>query len=322
MSEENKPKFKVDLIQPNKVTNARYDYTACQENVLTCIVGAIQNHMTAEKVIETDLFGNPTVTIDAGEVAKGNTKHYVIQELKKLRKKDIDFEWTNEKGEIEEVSTTLIGAIRSVKSKDSIQVEVSKWAIPYLIYYGKGVGGTIFSKSLALTLKSVYAKRIYKLLKQWEDKGGVPPMLLDDFRQMMGIEKKYPRPRQIEDRVLTPAKNELDRTGDITFEYSLSKIKSRSYNYINIKIFGSKKGPSEDPRKWYQFVYAFLCLTYPNHKNDKAMVITDKIQDSGQMRPAYNKFKRIDDDFTSGKKTNEDVIKITKYILNEDFGIK
>lgn len=322
MEKPQKRQFKVDLVQPNKVTMARYDYTACQENVLTCMIGAIQDHMTRKKPIETDLFGNPTITISASEIAKGNTKHYVISQIKKLRTKEIDFEWTNENGENEDVNTILVGAIRTINDSDHIKIEINKWAIPYLVYWGKGVGGTIFSKSLALTLKSIYAKRIYKLLKQWENKGGTPPLEINDFRAMMGIESKYPRPALISKYVLDPAKKEVDGCGDVTFEYSFSKIKSRSYNYLNIKIFGTKRQEKDNPNKWYRMTYAYLCRAWPSYTNDKSQTIADELSNKKLIKSFYDRMIRLDDELTSGKlKGMDHFVATMKKILKEDFEV-
>jgi hypothetical protein len=70
-------------------------------------------------------------------------------------------------------------------------------------------------------------------------------------------------------------------------------------------------------------VYNFICRTYPSYQNNKAMVLTEKLsEDSAVLRQAYQKFIKLNDEFTSGKKNKEDVIKLTKYILKTDFSLK
>lgn len=313
---------KLSLVQPNKVTNAKYDYTAVQENVLTCIIEAIQDHLTQKKPIQTDLFGHPSVKIHAGNVAKGHTKYYVLQQLRDLRKKDIDFSYTDQENQLREVTTGLINTFQNIKDTDLIEVEISTWAIPYLLYWGKGVGGTIFQKVLALRLKSIYAKRLYKLCCRWQDQGGFT-ISIAELREMFGLENKYERLTNFRYRVLNPAKDELKQKGDLYFEYELQKIKSRSYNHIAFKIFSQKTEPNENVNEWYQFVYSFICRTYPSYQNDKAMRLTDKLaEDPSVLRQVYNKFARIDDQFTKGQKEKEDVIKLTKHILKNDFNLK
>jgi plasmid replication initiation protein len=314
---------KVSLVQPNKVTNARYDYTEVQENVLTCMIEAIQDHMTKEKPIETDLFGHPTIRIKASEIAKGNTKLYVLQQLRELRKKDIDFEYINDKGQTEDVTTGLISSFRSIRETDFIEVEISVWAIPFLLYWGKGVGGTVFSKTIALTLKGVYTKRLYKFCKRWEDVGG-KAMDLDEFKQMLMVEGKYKKPADLKRFVLEPAKKQMAKHADVCFKYEFKKIRSRSYNSISFKIFSTKAGRKQDNTgEWYKFVYLFLCRTYPNYKNDTAQRITDELAtDQLQLRRIYKRFSELDDDLTKGKIDNGHMNALTKKILKEDYNIK
>jgi plasmid replication initiation protein len=315
--------FKKDsLIQPNKVTTASYAYSATEENILTCIMASIQGHLTQEQPIQTDLFGSPIVRIRASQVASGKNKYHVINELRKLRKKDIFYSYEDAEGK-KDVETNLISGHTDLADTDFIDVHLAAYSIPYLVYYGKGVGGTIYSKTLALTLQGKYTKRIYKMLKQWEDKGGVPTIDIEDFRHQFNLPKSYKNPYLLREKVLDPAKEELNKHGDITFEYSLTKVKSRSYNTLNIKIFSTKTNKSNDNTDhWYKFVYFFIGRTYPTYENDRAQRITDQLSSGGNLRAAFTKFSKLDDDFSNGKKNNEDVVKLTKYILKNDFGIE
>jgi plasmid replication initiation protein len=283
---------------------------------------AIQGHLTKIKPIQTDLFGHPTVRLKASDMAKGNTKNYVLQQLRELRKKDIDFSFVNPEGKTEDVTTGLINTVRSIRDTDFIDVEISTWAIPYLVYWGKGVGGTIYRKAIAVTLKSIYSKRLYKMCCRWQDRGGFS-LPIDELREIFSLENKYSELYNLRSRVLDVAKKELKEKADLYFEYELIKIKSRSYNQINFKIFSRKSKQKENVSEWYQYVYNFITRTYPSYKDNKAMMITDKLsEDSSILRQAYQKFTKLDDEFISGKKNIEDIIKLTKYILKEDFDIK
>lgn len=313
---------KLSLVQPNSVTNAKYDYTECQENIITEMYDALQKHLTKEKPIQTDLFGNPTLIIDAKTIIKGKNKPYVLEQAKRIRTQTIEFAYVNQKGQTEDVYTGLVNTVRDIRETNTIELEISKWAIPYLLYWGKGIGGTIFRKSLAITLRGIYAKRLYKLCCRWEDRGGFQ-MSVDEFRELFGLENKYKALYDLKKRVLEPAKKELKENADLYFEYSLQKIKSRSYNNILFKILGTKNNKDDSIGEWYQFVYNFICRTYPAYQNDKAMTITDQLaEDNAILRQAYNKFAKLDDQFTSGKKNQEDIIKLTKHILKNDFELK
>lgn len=322
MSKKEITQRKVDLIQPNSVTYARYHYNATQENAVTTIVEEIQQHMTQQKPIQTDLFGHPEITLKASDIAQGNSKSYVLAQLRDLRKKDIEFAYVNQQGQTEDVTTGIINTVRNIRDTDYIVVEISTWAIPYLLYWGKGVGGTIYQKAIAVKLSGRYAKRLYKICCRWQDQGGTSMNLLE-FRKMFKIEDKYKKIVDLKRRVLEPAKEELKKKADLYFEYELDKIQSRSYNHISFKIFSQKAPkPEENTSYWYQVVYNFITRTYPSYKNDKAMRITDELaEDSAKLREAFSKFQRLNDQYRKEEKKEEDIIKLTKYILKNDFEI-
>ena len=320
-----KPKkntFKFDLVQPNKVTEARYDYNATQENVLTCVMDAIQGHLTQQKPIETDLFGDPIVTVFASDIAQGRNKSYAIAECIKIRKKDIDFEWTNpDTNKDEQVNTSLINYVASEKESDKIRLGISKWAIPYLVYWGKGVGGTIFNKKTALILTGSYTKRIYKLCCKWRDRGGFT-MDLDTFREMIKLEGKYKTPKDLKRWVLEPAKAKMKEKAEVYFEYALDKVDSRSYNVIRFKILTNTLDEEQKrASEWYPYCWSHLNLLYP--ASEKSRTILDDITDRGMLRTLYNRLCRLDDDRTSGKiKSRAHLENTLKVFLKEDLNIQ
>jgi len=328
MEKPRKHEYKFEIIQPNRVTSAKYNYTEVEENLLILCVDAIQKHITKEKVIDTDLFNQPMIRVNYKDITANKNKTHVVNQLKALRKKDIDYEWYNEQNQkYEEVNTGLFTAIRNIKETDFVECTISQWAIPFLCYWGNIDGGkdngyTKFLKGVALTLKGEYTKRLYKFCCRWKDKGG-HSMSIDDFRAWLQLGDSYPKPAELKRWVLEPAKSRMKEKADLYFEYSIEKVKSRSYNIINFKIFSNEAGnPSSNTNEWFKFVYLFLCRTYPNYKSDKAQKLTDKLsQEVTDLRAAFEKFKRLDDEFTKGKKTQEDIIKLTKHIIKSDFGL-
>ena len=313
------------LIQPNRITNARYDFTAVQENIITLIIESIQKHMTRERDIQTDLFGDPVLLLKASEMS--SNKENLLENCRRLREKEITFVWKDQNQTQRKTHTGIITTTHDIHGTDFIEVQLSKWAIPYLIYIGEGVGGTYFAKTIAITLKSVYAKRMYKQCKQWERKGFIPRVTLDTFKEILQIPASYAK-NKVESRVLDVAREELIEHADISFDYSFSKerdSKTKKKQWVlNIQIVGGKRADgSGDKGEMYSFVYRFLCITYPSYKNDKARVITDKLaHDITKLRSAYQQFSNLDDKLSTGQKSMTDIIKITKSIINKDeFGI-
>ena len=79
------------LLQPKSVTFGQYDISERQENILTLITESLQKHMTKEKPLNTDLFGEPYVIIKCDEAGEQTTKNKVIQAAKELIPKLFSF---------------------------------------------------------------------------------------------------------------------------------------------------------------------------------------------------------------------------------------
>jgi plasmid replication initiation protein len=318
--ETEKYKGKLSLVQPNKVTNARYQFSEREENILTLMISAIQDHMTDKKHIQTDLFNQPMITIDTNEFGE-KTKAKYWEAALSMRSKTFDFEYTNQNGNIEEVAGVLITTARNEKQTSLIHLVINAWAVPYLVYVGKGVGFTSYNKAIAIALRGEYTKRLYKLCKRWENRGGFS-MSLDEFREMLMLENKYSKLKDLKKWVLDKSKERLQENADIYFNYSLAKIGgSRSYNQINFTIHGNNKKLKQGQKTdMYTLVYNMLCISYPNHKSSLAMDITDRLtQVPSKFEEMYRRMKKLKNDIDVVDKTLEDANKLIKYIMKNDF---
>jgi hypothetical protein len=318
--EDKKPVMKINLVQPNKVTNARHDFDERQENILTLMIEAIQNHMSKVEFIQTDLFGQPMIAIDFA--ANGLNKAKYWESAKKMRSKDFEFEYTNQDGFNEEVAGVLITTVRKIEGKSRIELTINQWAIPYLLYWGKGVGGTVFNKVIALTIRGEYPKRMYKLCKRWEDRGGFS-MPIKEFRQMMMLEDSYEGNKNLK-TLLKRCQVAMMETADIYFNFTMEKKGgSRSYNLLNFKIEGNNKNkPKQQKTDMYVSVYNTLTLVYPVIKSSNAQEISDKLaSDPQKLEDFYRRTRKLLRELDEGDKSVSDIIKLVRYILKTDYGI-
>lgn len=309
------------LVQPNSVTNAKHSYDERQENIITLIIEAIKGELTKVKPIQTDLFGEPMIRIDTKEV-NGNNKAKYLVSAKGMMQKIVSYEWTNP-NTLQNIETcgVLITTVHDIKETSIIELTINKWAIPYLLYWGKGVGGTIFNKSIALTLRGSYTKRLYKLCKRWENKGGFS-ISLSEFREMLCLEDKYPRTTDLKKRVLEPAKEKLKAAADVYFDYTVIKVGgSRSYNQVNFSIKGNNKNIEQGKKtEVYLLCYNVLSIAYPNTKSTKAQDICNSIsQDVHAFEKLYTRFKRLKNKLDVGEKSIEEASKLIKHIIKEDY---
>lgn len=307
------------LVQPNKVTNARYEFSPAQEDILTLMIDAVQKHMTNEREIQTDLFGEPTISID---IEDSNNKYNFFQAALGMTEKRFEFEWTRSQDNKNiKTAGVLVTTVHDVKQTKRLELTINKWAIPYLVYWGKGVGGTVFNKAVALTLKGEYTKRLYKLCKRWEDKGGFS-MSLQEFRLMMKLEKKYSKLAELRRWVLESSIERMKDGADVYFTYSLDKIGgSRSYNQINFVVHGNnKRKGKKEKTDLYVLVYNMLCFAWPNYESSKAQEICDRIAENpDKFEELYRRMKKLKDEYDSGEKTREDLNKLIKHIIKNDY---
>ena len=75
---------------------------------------------------------------------------------------------------------------------------------------------------------------------------------------------------------------------------------------------GDKKGEMVEAQVE---LYNFITLTYPDYKNDKAKTIIETLSLRDKLFESLLRFRRLNDEYRNGNKSKEDIIKLTKHIL-------
>jgi len=307
----------LSIIQPNRITNARYNFSAIEKNIIYCILEAMQKEMTFQQAL---FDRSRKYTIDISKFMESNNYDYVLKEAEKLVKKTIWYNWKNDKGKINDTVTAIISSATKERGTGFLTIEVPEMALPVLLYIGAG-GFTVLQKTIAISLKSKHSKRMYELCCRWKDKGGFN-MSLDEFKKMLYVEKKYKDINKLRDQVLDVAKKELKESADTWFEYDLKKIKSRSFNWIYFSLFQNDLKIKNAEKGLYPNIYNFLLISFPSMFNDSAMHITDQLSDKGQLSNAWAKFRPIYEKYVNNEMEAKHLVNTTRKILREDFGIK
>ncbi|BDD13175.1 replication protein B (plasmid) [Fulvitalea axinellae] len=315
---------KVTLIQPNQVTNAKYSFSKIQKNILYHVISELQPRMTKGEVKMEET----KITLKLRDIDTNRNYQRVIDECKKMMRKQISYVLNKDNGKSTIVLATTVAAVTHDHGSEEISFILPSYAMPFFCYYG-ALGFTSYQKVLALSLKSTYSKRFYELCNRWKDKGGFT-IPLKELREMLELENKYPKISHFRARVMDPAQKELQEVADVWFEYELSKFKSRSYNRISFKIFqrnakgeAVRKDPSKATKKEkYSYVVRFLYLTFPAHHSNKAVEITDALMKMKYLDEVYSRFMRLERDLNLGKKNRADIERVTRFILKEDFELE
>lgn len=316
----------IKLIQPNRVTNARYKFNEIEENILIHIISSLQDFMTKDYPLQCDLFGSPIVKIDLTKTKYNKTeKRVYLRACKKFIQKTISFDWKNAKNKSIGTTATFITAFHNIRNTPYIELTLNEWAIPYLIYWGKG--HTKFEKGIALTLKGVHTKRLYTLIKQWQtNRGNYGELTMDvsTLRKQFKLENKYTKIADFERYVLKPAQEKIKDAADVYFNYKLFKSEgSRSYDKITFLIHQNNKVlPPGRKTDMYKIVYVVVGWCWNPNLSSKAREVTDQLAEHpDQFFKVYTRFVKEYNAYQTNQKDLRDIIPLIKHILKEDYNI-
>lgn len=340
---DEKERKELMTIQPNNVTFGQYEVSSIQENILTAISDFLQPRMTNNKGVVNDLMTTSDsmkdmeITINCNEVGGKNNKKRVTKEAKDLMSKQFSFRWVVP-GTTQNVETTgvVVTTVHDLKGTSVLKLSVNKWAIPYLIYYGKGVGGTLFSKQIALNLRGKYAKRIYKIICSQRDRS-VFEYSIKQFCADFEVPKNYDN-AHIKSKILEPARKSIAEShSDVNFDYEfITKKRSKSATkpvadtiVFNItprsiplplpqdKIEELRKESQRD----YTYAYAWMKRISGDDNDLAVMRAVDNLQASGHIGKFVEKCKYYDDQVNLGKCQMIYARNVLAKILREDYKI-
>jgi plasmid replication initiation protein len=309
---------KLILRQTNKVTNARYDFTALEKDVMYLINRELQKYQK-EGDIEKNLFEEFKVVISIKELA--GTRHHreVLDAIENMAKQVVKFEYTTDGKDRHLLGTPLIHWFHHKYGTSTVELWVPYNALKFMLNTASGF--TLYNHYIALGLKSKYAKRLYDLCCEYKDTGGFA-MSVAKFRAMFMLEKQYSDITALRQRVLDPAREELRSDADVWFDYSITKKDSRSFNQMAFKVYSNHNKDTAADKGVYNKVWGFLTVSFPSQVDDKAKVITDTLLNQGMIMEAWRKFERIAQGCEAKEMTKKHVVNTTIKILREDFNIK
>ena len=294
------------IIQPNHISTARYTLSVLEMNIMYLIVDELQKKMQKDFNGE---YKEEHIVIELSSIDKNNNYSRIKKAIKSLMTKSVEFVYNiPNSGKIIERCTNIISGydyIRKSNSK-SITIDVPSKVSKYLCYIGGGY--TAFQKTIAISLNSVYSKRLYELCCRWIDKGGYSNSITE-FKFYLNISLKYNKISHLKSKVLEVAGDELKDKADLFFTYSLNKT-GKKFTDISIKIHRNIKVNERFVgvrQKSYTEVYLFLNRFFPGYQDNSAQTYTDNISSYGSIEIARDRFIRLDDDISYGRKTKKDV---------------
>lgn len=121
--------------------------------------------------------------------------------------------------EFEQTSVVIVNIVRSLDNSDMLLVDINPLIMPFILYYGKGNGGTLVDRDVALRLRSVYSQRFYERLVDWSTSMTEKRLTFDELREFLFFPDAY-TPREIKRWVLSVAQKEIEEAGsDVVFDF-------------------------------------------------------------------------------------------------------
>lgn len=209
------PKQKQLVVQSNKLIESRYYLTTLEQRLVLAMASKIHTD-------DADFY---MYEITLNELSKlmninlSNIYHVVDDVTDKLMKRIIFIEDANGWLKIGWVSSC-----RYNKHKGTVTFRFSPELKPYLLHLKKEF--TQCSLSIITRFQSIYAVRIYQLIKQYAGIG-IRVFNVEELRELLGIEKEiYKEFKEFKRRVLNQAKKEFDdkkNKCDLTFDLETIK---------------------------------------------------------------------------------------------------
>ncbi|WP_071392725.1 replication initiation protein [Bacillus tuaregi] len=200
------------VTKSNRLIEANYKLGVIEQKIILCLASNIQPTDSDFK----------TYTLPIKEFTnllglRGTPKYTELRKItKELMQKVFEIR-INRKV----IQVAWLSYVAYNESEGTIDIRFDPFLRPYLLELKREF--TSYKLENVVKLKSSYAIRIYELLKQYE-KIQERTFLLNDLRELLGIENLYPAYGNFKQRVLIPAQKELNNKTDISFK--LEEIKN------------------------------------------------------------------------------------------------
>ena len=214
------------VVQSNLMIYANYDLSALEQKILLILISTIKKNDKELNILEF-------LVKDLADILQVSPE-LLYRDLPKLCKnimsKIIEIKQPNGNW----LMFNIINFAQYKSKEGRIILGINKKAEPYLLELKELF--TSFKVDNALDLSGKYAIRLYQLTKGCLFKGKLT-YDLNDFKKVLKIDKKktYSTFSKINEKILTPALEEINLKSDIEVSYTTKRV-GRKIQYINFSI--------------------------------------------------------------------------------------
>lgn len=233
-----------EIIQSYILTAAKYDFSVYEKRILYRIIELMHEYTKGKKLncqyhIQESLFGDVDIQMPTSAFLKDEKdQNYSIvkKALMDLNLKRVQFV------DEERKKWYLFNIIeRPVAHMKQGFVSFRIHPIMAAAFMDFSMGHRKFELKTSMQFESVYAMRFYELMS-----GQSAPITfgIDKLKEMFKLENKYKQVNDFIKRVITPAKEELDKYSPFSFEY---KINKEGKKYKSITFYPVNIPKNQDP---------------------------------------------------------------------------
>ena len=210
-----------EIIQSYILTTAKYDFSVYEKRILYRIIELNQNLIEGKKlnekyIVDSNNQGDITYTLPISlflnDDGKSNHKE-VKKALENLKKKELTYEddkiWA---------SLSIIANPKIMKYSEKVTFTIDKMINDALINFSKGFKK--YELKVAMEFESTYSMRFYELFSHQKTPINYS---IDDLKEMFKVSDKYKLTANFINKVIVPAKKELDKSSPYTFSYDQIK---------------------------------------------------------------------------------------------------
>lgn len=228
----------LEVRQHNAITTARYDYTACQLDLLFFLLSKLRREDKPNQ--EYQIHMNEVVAMT------GREWHY-----KQLREATESMGSRMFEVETDQSYTQLwmFQKVEYVKGQGYLRIRLSEDIRPYLFELKNNF--TSYQLFSALKISSKYAKRIYQLASQWKDIGETKTYELDELKLMLKLKdpkgkvpEQFQRISDLKAKVLDIAVRQINENTELKIGYTLLK-QGRSFHAV--RFYVTRQEPKQLP---------------------------------------------------------------------------
>lgn len=205
----------IEIRQHNALTNARYEYTELQLDLLFFLLSKLRKDKQ-DSIYELNIKDLSLLT----------GKKYNAAYLHKATS-DMGSRVFEVQTETRYRQLWMFQRVDYLLGQGIIEIKLTEDITPYLFDLKENF--TSYELASALRLTSKYAKRIYQYCSQWKDQGETKKYDIQDFKHMLGLlddkgKDKAVRMSDFRESVLDVAVKQINEKTDLLIGYKLEKV--------------------------------------------------------------------------------------------------